>query len=185
MTRKVTHKPTLDIKLHHETGLSEMQEKFCQLYVCNPTWTQTECAIAAGYSEGSAHVTASRFLNGRDYPDVIKRIEDLKAELAKKYEVTFDNHVQMLAHIRDEAIRNGNYPAAVSAEKSRGQAAGLYVERKEILHGKIDQMTREQVMAEIQKLTLDYPQLMAMAAPELTLSKKEYSSLEDDDESLA
>jgi phage terminase small subunit len=178
MTRKVTHKPRLEVKLPYETGITEMQEKFCQAYVCNPTWTQTECAIAAGYSEHSAHVTASKFLNGRDFPDVVERIRQLKEEVAKKYEVTFDNHVQMLAHIRDEAMRAGNYPAAVSAEKSRGQAAGLYVDRKEILHGRIDQMSREEVMKEIAKLTMDYPQLMAMAAPELTLKTEEYSKKE-------
>ena len=53
--------------------------------------------------------------------------------------------------------------AAVAAEKSRGQAAGLYIDRKEILHGKIDQMDREQVMKEIQKLQKEFPALAAVA----------------------
>jgi phage terminase small subunit len=178
-TRKVTHKPTLDIKMPHETNITEMQEKFCQAYVCNPTWSQTECALAAGYAESGAAAAASKFLNGRDFPDVVERIRELKEELAKKYEVTFDNHVQMLAHIRDEAMRNGNYPAAVSAEKSRGQAAGLYVERKEILHGRLDQMTREQVMAEIAKMQMDHPVLMKMAAPDLVLEAKDITHVKN------
>ena len=84
-------------------------------------------------------------------------------ELAHKYEVTFEGHVKKLAEIRDGAMQNGNYAAAVAAEKSRGQAAGLYIDRKEILHGKIDQMNRDEVMREIKKLQEEYPALALVA----------------------
>jgi hypothetical protein len=57
-------------------------------------------------------------------------------------------------------MQNGNYASAVAAEKSRGQAAGLYVDRKEILHGKIDQMSKEEVLKEIAKLQEEYPSLV-------------------------
>jgi hypothetical protein len=60
-------------------------------------------------------------------------------------------------------MQNGNYAAAVAAEKSRGQAAGLYIDRKEILHGKIDQMNRDEVMREIKKLQEEYPALALVA----------------------
>jgi hypothetical protein len=40
----------------------------------------------------------------------------------------------------------------VSAEKIRGSAAGLHIDRKEILHGKIDQMTKEQVIARLKEI---------------------------------
>ena len=68
-----------------------------------------------------------------------------------------------LAEIRDAAMQNGNFPAAVAAEKSRGQAAGLYIDRKEILHGRIDQMTRDEVLREITKLQEEYPALAAVS----------------------
>ena len=43
------------------------------------------------------------------------------------------------------AEEKGNWNAAVTAEKSRGQVAGLYIDRKEIMHGSIYQLNREEV----------------------------------------
>ena len=71
--------------------------------------------------------------------------------------------MKQLASLRDSAVQNGNYSAAVSAEKYRGQAAGLYIDRKEILHGKIDQMSKEEVMEKIKQLQQEFPGLQAVA----------------------
>ena len=89
--------------------------------------------------------------------------ERFAQELSRKYEVTFESHVKQLASLRDSAVQNGNYSAAVSAEKYRGQAAGLYIDRKEILHGKIDQMSKEEVMEKIKQLQQEFPGLQAVA----------------------
>jgi phage terminase small subunit len=162
--RKRTHKvkvntsdpaaiPTLDY------GITDMQEKFCQIYATQNV-TQTEAAKLAGYSD--AAVVASRFLNGRDYPKVIERIREIKAELAKKYEVTYDSHITELAKIRDIALQNGQTAAAVAAEKQRGMAAGLYISRSEILVGRIDQMSKDEVLREIAKLTEEFPALASL-----------------------
>jgi len=45
-----------------------------------------------------------------------------------------------------------NWNAAVAAEKSRGQAAGLYIDRKEILTGSIDQMSKEEVESKLKEI---------------------------------
>ena len=152
---KATHKPTIDIVANPRTekGITPKQEEFARIYVCEDI-SQTEAAIRAGYSVRSAHAIASQLLNGERYPQVVARIRELKHELAKKYEVTFEGHVKKLAEIRDLAMQNGNYPAAVAAEKSRGQA---------ILHGRIDQMDRDQVIKEIEKLQKEFPALAALA----------------------
>ena len=162
---KQTHKPKLDVVANPSTEkqITPKQEEFCRIYSSEDV-TQTEAAVRAGYSPASAHAIASQLLNGRDYPHVVARVREVKSELAKKYEVTFENHVQKLAELRDTAIDNNNFSAAVSAEKYRGQAAGLYIDRKEILHGKIDQMSREQVMAEIHRLQEEFPGLAAVSA---------------------
>ena len=161
---KATHKPKLEIVANPRTekNITPKQEEFARLYVCEDI-SQTEAAVRAGYSVKSAHAIASQLLNGQRYPHVVARIGELKSELAKKYEVTFEGHVKKLAEIRDAAMTGGNFAAAVAAEKSRGQAAGLYIDRKEILHGKIDQMDKEQVMKEIQKLQKEFPALAAVA----------------------
>ena len=69
-----------------------------------------------------------------------------------------------LAEIRDIALANGQYAPAVTAEKARGSVAGLYIERKEILHGRIDQMSRVDVLKEIESLQKQYPFLQAVVA---------------------
>jgi phage terminase small subunit len=166
---KQTHKPKLDILVNPKTkGLTEKQEKFCRIYATEDV-TRTEAARLAGFGEGTAAWAASRFLNGRDYPHILTRIAEIKEELAKKYEVTFDGHIRQLARIRDMALEKGNFTAAHAAEKSRGQAAGLYISRSEILVGKIDQMDREEVLAEIAKLQSQFPILIEQTAPTLDM----------------
>ena len=178
---KMTHKPTLDIVVNPllEKGLSPRQEKFALIYATTDGITQTEAARQAGYPNDNAAHVAHHLIRK---PKVLARIEEIKSELAKKYEVTFDNHVRKLAEIRDKALEAGNYPAAVTAEKSRGQVAGLYVERKEILMGRLDQMSREDVMREIEKMQRDFP-VLAPASHTLELRAQDVTDVaqEEDD----
>lgn len=157
--RKTTHKERLKQIVPNTKGLTKKQELFCQIYCTRDDLNQTQCAIEAGYPPSGAAVAASRFLNGRHFPNVVARIEEIKAELAKKYEVTFENHVRVMAELRDEARKAGQFAAAITAERNRGMVAGLYIDRKQILMGKIDQMSREEVMEEIKRLQRDYPEL--------------------------
>jgi len=166
---KKTWKPTLEVVANPKQalGITPMQEKFCLIFATEDV-TQTDAARMAGYADAAGQ--ASKFLNGRDHPQIVERIRELKEELAKKYEVTFENHVRKLAEIRDLAVQNGNYPAAVTAEKARGSAAGLYVTRQEILVGKIDQMSKEEVMIEIRRLQQEIPALAQSTAPMIDLT---------------
>jgi phage terminase small subunit len=160
---KRTHKPKLEVVANPRTEkkITPKQEEFVRIYCCEDV-SQTEAAVRAGYSKKSAHAIASQLLNGSHYPHVVVRVHEVKQELAQKYEVSFESHVRKLAEIRDLAMNEGSYAAAVAAEKNRGQAAGLYIERKEILHGKIDSMSKEEVWKEIQKLHDEYPALAAV-----------------------
>ena len=75
--------------------LSEQQKKFAELLVYNEgRKTPTECALEAGYAEGSAHVRASELRNANKYPLVVKYIGELREEIQKKYEITFENTSQ-------------------------------------------------------------------------------------------
>jgi hypothetical protein len=60
-------------------------------------------------------------------------------------------------------LENGQLAAAVSAEKQRGMAAGLYISRSEILVGRIDQMSKDEVLREIAKLQEEFPALANLA----------------------
>ena len=61
--------------------LTEQQKKFCELLVYNEgRKTPTECALEAGYAEGSAHVRASELRNPNKFPLVVKHIGELRTE---------------------------------------------------------------------------------------------------------
>lgn len=65
----------------------------------------------------------------RHKPHVAEAIAEAQAEALKNGEVTFEGHIKKLMEIRDEAIADRNWDAAIRAEVNRGKAAGLYVTR--------------------------------------------------------
>jgi len=163
MARKINKKAAMDliatpVNPKREIGLTERQEQFARVYATG-TVTQTEAARQAGYS--TPRQSAVDIMQN---PVVLERIKELKEELSIKFEVTFENHVKKLSEIRDAALDKGNFTAAVAAEKARGQAAGLYVSRQEIMVGKIDQMSREEVLAEIQRMQKEFPMLAGVVS---------------------
>jgi len=137
-------------------GLTDKQQIFVKIFTDNEgRMTPTECARQAGYSEASANVTSSQLLNGKRYPKVVDAIIAKRAELEKTHEVKLNKHVQELARLREKSLSEKSYSAAVNAERLRGQAAGLYIDRKEIRTGSIDSMSREEVLSKLKELGLD------------------------------
>jgi len=137
-------------------GLTDKQQIFVKIFAENEgRLTPTECARQAGYSEASANVTSSQLLNGKRYPKVVDAIISKRAELEKTHEVKLQKHVQELARLREKSLNEKSYSAAVNAERLRGQAAGLYIDRKEIRTGSIDSMSREEVLNKLKELGLD------------------------------
>ena len=122
--------------------LTPKQAKFCLLFVQEgDTKTATECAILAGYSEKRARIEASEL---RKHPGCTEYIRELRNQEEKKYEINLHKHLKRLDQLSRGAEEKGNWNAAVTAEKSRGQVGGLYIDRKEIMHGSIDQLNREE-----------------------------------------
>ena len=137
-------------------GLTDKQRVFVKIYAENEgRLTPTECARQAGYSEASANVTSSVLLNGKRYPKVVDAVIKRRAELEKTHEVKLQKHVQELARLREKSLVEKSFSAAVNAERLRGQAAGLYIDRKEIRTGRIDSMSREEVLKSLKELGLD------------------------------
>jgi phage terminase small subunit len=144
--------------------LTEMQQKFAELLVFNEgRKTPTECAIEAGYDKDSAHVRASELRNPNKYPGVVKYIGELREELQKKYEITFEKHVAELAKLRDSSRDKGAWSAAINAEVARGKAAGLYVEQKIIRTGKLEDMTEKELELKMKQLIEDHKGLIVEA----------------------
>jgi phage terminase small subunit len=143
-----------------------MQQKFVQMYVYQDL-TNTECAHRAGYSHPTE--VATQLLRHPKFAHVQAKIRQLQEGEQKKYEITFERVARDLQEIRDRAVEEGKYSAAVQAELGRAKLAGLMVEKKEIKHGRIDQMDRDEVEARLMKLIESNnlaPELASQLAPE-------------------
>ena len=129
--------------------LSKMQRVFVEMYVYQDL-KQSECALRAGYRH--PNVMASRMLNHERYRHVQERVQELQYMQRQKYEITFEKVAEDLKKIRDAALEEGSFGAAVTAELGRAKLAGLMVDRKEVKFGKIDQMDRKEVEARLRNL---------------------------------
>ena len=134
---KVTTASTLTRR--QEIFVKELVRKYGQI-------TMREAAINAGYPATSAHTRAYELTNPNISPHVVAKIRAYRQELDEKYGVTYQRHLKDLQVIRDTALQNGAYSAAVQAEYRRGQAQGdIYINKSEIRHGSIDSMSKEEV----------------------------------------
>ena len=169
--------------------LTESQMKFAYELVTNEgRKTATQCALDAGFAENSARQYASKLQNPKLYPLVVSYTGELREELQKKYEVTFDRHITELGKIRQEALKKGAWSAAVNAEVARGKAAGLYIEQKIIRTGKLEDLTTEELESRMKKIIDDFsPILEGVGVEELKAKvrhQKNYLQLESQKDSL-
>ena len=155
--------------------LTEMQQRFAELVVFggpDGPVTQTEAAKIAGYSEKRCRQEGSELLNPRLSPLVVQYVSKLKEERNKKYEVNYENHITELARIKEAALKKGSFSSAVNAETNRGKAAGLYIDRKIIKTGKLEEMSVEQLEAKMKKILDDYSQIINVTPDEKEIEDK-------------
>ena len=134
--------------------------------------TQGEAAIAAGYAKDSARVEGSQLLNPRYSPLVVQYVGRLKEERLEKHKVTYDTHVAELARLREAALKKNSFSAAVNAETNRGKAGGLYIERKIIKHGKLEDMSEEELENKMKQILDDYAPILNVTPETKKLASK-------------
>jgi phage terminase small subunit len=163
--------------------LTEMQMKFAECYVFgdeNGPMTKTEAAIKAGYSPKRARQEGSELTNPKLSPLVVKYMGELREERLRKHEVTYEGHIAELARLREAALKKGSFSSAVNAEANRGKAAGLYIDRKIIKTGKLEDLTEQELEAKMKQILDDYGQLInvtpASTTSESSLPTPEESS---------
>ena len=129
--------------------------------------TMREAAINAGYPAGSAHTRAYELTNPNISPHVVSAIQAYRAELDEKFGVNYQRHLRDLQTIRDMALNNGAYSAAVQAEYRRGQAQGdIYVSKSEIRTGSIDSMSKDEVLKALKEIKQSYAPITIDVTPE-------------------
>ena len=105
-----------------------------------------------GYSEKSATAAACNLRNPKYYPKVVEAIENLQREYAEATKVDVVRHSKELARLREKAVENGQLGPAVVAEYRRGQLAGFYVDRKEVVTASLDNMTRKELESKLKEI---------------------------------
>jgi phage terminase small subunit len=142
--------------------LTRRQQKFVKELVANDGLiTMREAAIRAGFPPASAHTRAWEMTSQNVCPHVVSEIARYRDELDEMYAVGYKKHVRDLQKIRDLAMAGGAYSAAVQAEYRRGQAQGdIYVSKSEIRTGSIDQMSKEDVERELEKIRAGFEQII-------------------------
>ena len=160
--------------------LTEMQKRFAEFIVFggpDGPVSQMEAAKLAGYSHKRARQEGSELMNPRLSPLVAKFVGELKEERLKKFEINYETHIAELDRIKNLALKKGSFSSAVNAETNRGKAAGLYIDRKIIKHGKLEELTEEQLEAKMKQILTDYePLLNAKTVEALPDEVKEVSS---------
>jgi|TARA_R110000824_G_scaffold278189_2_gene466336 hypothetical protein len=140
--------------------LTEMQKKFCSLYVenyfGNSTLTNTEVAIQSGYSPDSAYQRAYELLNPKLCPHVVKYIGELREEFRKKNNIDPDKHMSRLNYLGQLAEQNKMIGVSLRAEELRGKVAGYYIDRQVIKNkDDLDNLTAEQLEDQMKKILDD------------------------------
>ena len=162
--------------------LTEMQQRFAEFLVFggpDGPMTKTEAALAARYSPKRARQEGSELTNPKLSPLVVKHIGELKEERLRKHEVTYEGHVAELARLREAALKKGSFSSAVNAEANRGKAAGLYIDRKIIKTGKLEDMSEQELESKMKQILDDYGSLINVTpstTSESSLPKPEESS---------
>ena len=142
------------VKPHKPKVLSPQEWKFVEEFVAGDGHvTLKEAALRAGYSSSWAQSRARELTDPDTNPHIVAAIQERRRELGEKYATTFERHMRDLQVIRDQALTAGAYGAAVQAEYRRGQALGtIYIDRKEIRHGTIDSMSKEEVQRKLEEI---------------------------------
>ena len=158
--------------------LTEMQKRFAEFIVFggpDGPVSQGEAAKLAGYCEKRARQEGSELMNPRLSPLVVAYVGKLQEERLQKHQVTYAKHISELDRIKQAALKKGSFSSAVNAEISRGKAAGLYIDRKIIKHGKLEDMSEAELEAKMKQILDDYAPILNVTPSEKLPKPKEQS----------
>ena len=132
--------------------LTDKQKKFANLIVQNVgRYSNTECAVQAGYEPSSSYQRAFELLNPKISPHVVQYIGKIREDFFKKNQIDPQSHISRLHHLGLKAEEHKMFGVAARIEELRGKVAGYYIER--VLNRNLEDETEEQLEDKI----LPYP----------------------------
>lgn len=143
-----------------QSRITPQQQRFLDNYL-HKDMTQTAAAREAGYKHPG--VQAVRLLNSAR---IQERLQEMRDEMRAKFGVTIEKSIRDLKAIRDAALQEGKYSAAIKAEELRLKATGLLVNKSHVTHENVDAMSKEQILAKLQEVMAKAQDRMIDITPE-------------------
>jgi phage terminase small subunit len=112
-----------------DNNLKPRQDSFCVHYttIGSETYSHgTKAALAAGYSESSAHVTATKLLKREP---IQNRITELQAENMRRNLITVDKVLADLEHDKLLARERHQYSVAKSCTELQGKYLAMFTDK--------------------------------------------------------
>jgi hypothetical protein len=156
-SKELTYKTPEMLAIEEETGfkLTLQQRRFAEGYAEGDRSART-AAIEAGYSAKTATQIASSLLNPKYHPQVVAYIRYIREDIEARYGVTKEGMLRRLHRLSMGAEEQGQFAAAINAEKIRASLGGLTIDRRETINS-IGDMSREQVVARLEELRMKNP----------------------------
>lgn len=137
-------------------ALTPKQEAFCLAYLKtgNASEAYRQSYSASRMSDKQVWEEASKLLKN---PKVAQRVEELRAPVRAKAQLTLEGHLARLDELSRKAEEDGQFSAAITAETNRGKAAGLYTEKVDHTSsdGTMSPVTPQSVDASLVKALVD------------------------------
>ncbi len=114
-----------------EIQLTPKQEKFAQCVASGMTQADAyreSFNVRENTKNESIQVNASKLMSDAK---VAQRVQELRAPIIQKAQITLESHLEELATLRELAKDGNQLSAAISAEIARGKAAGVHIEKTE------------------------------------------------------
>lgn len=108
--------------------ITPRQEAFCMNYATIGSKTYPngrKSAVAAGYSEKSAHISASKLLK-RD--DIRERIAEIQNEFSESNNITVDKVLNDLEHVKLSAIEGRQLAVARGCVELQGRYLAMFTD---------------------------------------------------------
>jgi phage terminase small subunit len=128
-----------------DNNLKPRQDSFCVHYttIGSETYSHgTKAALAAGYSESSAHVTATTLLKQEA---IRNRIIELQAENMKRNLITIDKVLADLEHDKIMARKHNQYSVSKGCTELQGKYLAMFTDKLKTETTEIRKYTREEL----------------------------------------
>lgn len=113
-------------------SLTPQREKFAQAVASGMNQSDAyrkAFKVRPGTKPLSVNQAASKLMKDAN---ISSRVDQLRAPIAKKAQITLESHLEDLQRLRNMAVKAEQFGAAITAEVARGKAAGIVVEKGQI-----------------------------------------------------